>query len=142
MHKSLSTVRWRWIILGGVVAEIALVPATVGLTFLIAKLPPLEWVAFPAAMFLVSVLVGWWAAPKAGPAFVLNGLLIGAFAALIFLPLLFASPVPHPIGEAINEALKVLGGATGGAIAGWRTRRSSAYDASGSSPPRPIQGAR
>ena len=132
MTKTFTTIRWRWIIVGGVVAEIALLPTTLGLGFLTTKVSLPDWLAFSAygaVMFLVLLPVSVWAAPKAGSAFLLNGTLIGLLAALIFLPFLIMAPLINPVHETINEILKVAGGAMGGLLAGRRTTSSSRFNA-------------
>ncbi len=125
MAEILSSVRWGWVILAAVVAQALLIPVDYGLSALAAFL---GWVRGDSlltrvAIVLVMFLAGLWAARKARGHFTANGVFVGLFAALIFLPVLIAIQPPYPGMEAINEALKVLGGALGGGLAGHRKRR-------------------
>lgn len=123
--NSLTNIRWRWSLIGAVAAEIVLLAVTFAGGWVVYRLAWSFWASFAfygAAMFRVLLPVSYWAAPKAGVRSVLNGTLIGVVAALIVLPPLMMSATVIPWVEAINEALKVAGGATGGALA-LRSRR-------------------
>ncbi len=75
------------------------------------------------AIVLVMFLAGLWVGRKAKAHFTANGFFVGLFAALLFLPVLIAIQPPNPYAEAVNEGLKILGGALGGGLVGHRTRR-------------------
>lgn len=122
----LKSIRWRWIVIGALIAQLALIPVTLGGGWLAYRLAWPNWASFGfynAAMFLVLLGAAYSVAPKAGPNGAVNGALIGVLAALIILPFLIALPPEYPLHEAINEALKVIGGAIGGSLASRRSVR-------------------
>ncbi len=125
LTEILSSVRWGWVILAGVVAQALLIPIDYALS---AVVVPFEWARADTmltrlAIFIVMFLAGLWAARKAKAHYTANGLFVGLVAALIFLPVLIAIQPPYPAMEAINALLKLLGGALGGGLVGHRTRR-------------------
>ena len=93
--------------------------ANVAVTLLIVPIALLDgqehlgYVAPPAS--LVGVLiVGYWIARKAPQRALLHGLLVGAFAVLIYVPVLLADEITF--AHILACALKVLGGVLGGFV--------------------------
>jgi putative membrane protein (TIGR04086 family) len=111
---------WGRIIAGAFGVEAALIP------FAIAAQPlgqdALTAIALVGA-FILSLLMGMWAARRAPGRFVLHGALVGIGAMLIYLALAEAGrrwgpPTgPQPFAYQIAHALKLLGGSLGGWLA-------------------------
>ena len=108
----LSEIRWWRILLGAVVVEVVLLAI------------PLNMSAHGRALLLALViplcvsgafLGGWWVGRRAGSAFLLNGLLLGAVAALIYGALTWK--VSLPTAYIVANYLKLLAGAAGGLMA-------------------------
>lgn len=113
-------IRWGAVILSAVLTE----------TVMIALVIPLQpygqtpiTVMALIGSFLLPLLFAIWVGRRAQTRFVVHGVLIGAFAALIYLALgeaarLFGPPQPpQPFAYTIAHGLKLLGGALGGVIA-------------------------
>lgn len=113
---SVGQVRWGWVLVGGLVAELALflfVPIQLlpgGQTLLLYLVVPLCLLATGAA--------GYWIARKAGTAKILHGALVGVVASLIYLALTWTQELPV-VYHAANY-LKIVGGAAGGWFASTR----------------------
>lgn len=122
---SSTTIHWGRILLGGLLAEVALILAIVPLgsrlgdNFLHFMAPP--------GSFITCFLGALWVCRRIESHFVLQGTLVGVVAALIYVVLTRAQP--EPSAYILAHALKLLGGACGGFVAQWR--RSS-------SPPQPV----
>lgn len=127
-------VRWGWIVLGAFVAEI------VGYLLLMCirmlhgvgpfALDPLSTAgnaAFLIELFLVFMLFGWWVARGARGLVLLNGLLVGVAAVLIYELAARGSGASIPISAAylLAHAVKIAGGGAGGWLAA-RRRAGSA----------------
>ena len=84
--------------------------------------------AVVVASFVLPLLSAIWVSSRAQAHFVLHGALIGAVAILIYLTMAeagrrFGPPQgPQPFAYTVAHALKLLGGALGGAVASWRAR--------------------
>ena len=119
MAQAETRLRWLRIVAGGFLAEAVLIGIAipVGLKF---GQHPLLWIA-PAGSLVLCFIFGWWAARGAGSRFALHGLLVGMVAMLIYLALTRLQAEPWEYVAA--HALKLLGGAAGGVVAG---RRKSA----------------
>jgi putative membrane protein (TIGR04086 family) len=84
--------------------------------------------------FLLPLLFAVWVGRRAQGRFVLHGVLIGAFAVLIYLTLSeagrrFGPPQPpQPFAYTIAHGLKLLGGALGGVIASRLNARAGARE--------------
>jgi len=106
-------IHWGRIVLGGLVAEVALIVAIVpiglrlGDTFLKYAAPP--------GSFVVCFLGALWVGRRIESRFVLHGLLVGVVAALFYLTLTRFQP--EPLAYVIAHALKLAGGAVGGYVA-------------------------
>jgi putative membrane protein (TIGR04086 family) len=129
MGNSRKPVRWSSVIVGALMAEVALFPLTFGWGWATFHLSLPEWINFSGYGFLMFITLvggGLWAARRADGRFILHGALAGLIAALLVLPLLLLYTPEHPVHEVINELLKVAGGAVGGVFA---TRRKTALQA-------------
>jgi hypothetical protein len=111
-----SNLRWRRVIVGGVAAELAV--------FAIV-FPVLHF--FGQTAFLVSILLSSfvlpfvfaiWVGRVIESDFILHGLLVGVVAALVYL--IVAWGQPEPLLYKVAHGLKMVGGALGGLVAGWR----------------------
>jgi putative membrane protein (TIGR04086 family) len=114
-------IRWGRILVGGLLAEVALILAIVpaglrlGETFLHYTAPPGSFITcFAAAL--------WAARTDSRP--VLHGMLVGAVAALIYVALTRAQP--EPAVYILAHLLKLAGGACGGWVAARRQGAASA----------------
>jgi putative membrane protein (TIGR04086 family) len=119
-----TTIHWGRILLGGLLAEVALILAIVPLrshlgdNFMHYTAPP--------GSFVTCFLAALWVCRRIDSHFVLHGTLVGAVAALIYVALTRAQP--EPFAYVVAHALKLAGGARGGLVA--QRRRSL-------SPPQP-----
>lgn len=125
MAEILSSVRWGWAVLAAIVAQALLIPIDYGLSAVAAWLGWMrgDTLLTRLAIVFMFLLAGLWVARHARAHFTANGLFVGLFGALIFLPVLIAIQPPYPLMEAINGALKILAGALGGGLMGHRKRR-------------------
>ena len=112
-------IHWGRIVLGGLLAEVALIVAIVPLgmrlgdTFLHYTAPP--------GSFVTCLLGALWVGRRIESRFILHGTLVGVVAALIYVGLTRAQP--EPFAYILAHALKLVGGACGGSIA--QRRRSA-----------------
>ena len=122
---SSTTMHWGRILLGGLLAEVALILAIVPLglrlgdNFLHHTAPP--------GSFITCFLGALWVCRRIESRFILQGTLVGVVAALLYIALTRAQP--EPVAYLMAHALKLLGGACGGWVA--ERRRSP-------SPPQPV----
>jgi putative membrane protein (TIGR04086 family) len=113
---SSTKIHWGRILLGGLLAEVALILAIVPLgsrlgdNFLHYTAPP--------GSFITCFLAALWACRRIESHFVLQGTLVGVVAALIYVALTRAQP--EPFAYIVAHALKLAGGACGGFVAQWR----------------------
>ena len=126
MPEILSSVRWGWVILAAVIAQALLIPIDYALGALAAWLGWMRGnpLLTRIAVFLVMFLAGLWVSRHARAHFTANGLFVGLFAVLLFIPVLIVVPPPYPGMAAINELLKIVAAALGGGLIGHRKRRS------------------
>lgn len=109
---STTTIHWGRILLGGLLAEVALILAIVplglrlGETFLHYTAPP--------GSFLMCFLGALWVCRRTESYFILHGTLVGVVAALIYIALTRAQP--EPLAYLVAHALKLVGGACGGFV--------------------------
>ena len=122
--------RWGWIVLGAFVAEVLGFAVLMGIRVLHGygpfALDPLSSVgnaAFLIELFLVFMLAGWWVARGARELVVLNGLLVGFAAVLIYEIAARGSGQPIPISASylLAHAVKIAGGGLGGWLAARRS---------------------
>jgi len=126
----MRNVRWGWIVLGAFVAEVLGFAVLMGIRVLHGygpfALDPLSGVgnaAFLIELFLVFMLAGWWVARGARELVVLNGLLVGFAAVLIYEIAARGSGQPIPISASylLAHAVKIAGGGLGGWLAARRS---------------------
>jgi hypothetical protein len=106
-------IRWGWVLLGGVLAEFAVVVLVAPFALLSGQ-DNLGYVA-PPASFVGSLVVGLWVARKAPHRELLHGTLLGIVSMLAYAGI----PIAQGFRFAYLAAsvLKVVGGAAGGFIA-------------------------
>jgi putative membrane protein (TIGR04086 family) len=115
-----TKIHWGRILLGGLLAEVALILAIVPLgsrlgdNFLHYTAPP--------GSFITCFLAALWACRRIESHFILQGTLVGVVAALIYVALTRAQP--EPFAYIVAHALKLAGGACGGFIAQQRRAQS------------------
>ena len=120
---SSTRIHWGRILLGGLLAEVALILAIVplglrlGENFLHDTAPP--------GSFLTCFLAALWACRRIESHFILHGTLVGVVAALIYVALTHAQP--EPFAYLVAHALKLIGGACGGLLAQRRRRPPSPH---------------
>lgn len=108
-----TTIHWGRILLGGLLAEIALIIAIVPLglrlgdNFLRYSAPP--------GSFVMCFLGALWVGRRIESHFILQGTLVGVVAALFYMALTRAQP--EPFAYIVAHALKLVGGACGGWVA-------------------------
>lgn len=121
MKEIVKSIRWGWAIAGAIMAQAALVIAIYALGMFASGE---AWQLLTrTAYVLIPFLAGVWAARAARGHFTANGLALGLFTALIYLPVLVVAPPPYPGMELIAAGLKILGGTLGGGLVGHRRRR-------------------
>ena len=119
---------WGRIVVGGLLAEVALIVAIVPLGLRLGE-SFLHYTA-PPGSFVTCFLGALWVCRKAQSRLILHGTSVGVVAALIYVGLTRAQP--EPLAYVLAHALKVLGGACGGFVAG-RRRGTSNVKAAASS---------
>jgi len=120
-----TTIHWGRILLGGLLVEVALIVAIVPLGLRLGE-GFLHYTA-PPGSFITCFLAALWVCRRSESHFILQGILVGVVAALIYVGLTRAQP--EPLAYLLAHALKLLGGACGGFVA--QRRRSP-------SPPQPV----
>jgi putative membrane protein (TIGR04086 family) len=120
-----TTIHWGRILLGGLLAEVALILAIVPLGLRLGE-NFLHYAAAPGS-FITCFLAALWVCRRIESQFILHGTLVGVVAALIYVALTRAQP--EPLAYIVAHALKLAGGACGGLMA--QRRRSP-------SPPQPV----
>ena len=119
-----TTIHWGRILLGGLLAEVALILAIVPLGSRLGD--NFLHYAAPPGSFVTCFLGALWVCRRSESRFLLHGTLVGVVAALIYFSLTRAQP--EPFAYILAHALKLVGGACGGFVA--ERRRSP-------SPPQP-----
>jgi hypothetical protein len=111
-------IRWARILLGGFLAEVAVIALVLPIALLFGK-NTLTYTA-PAASFLACFVLAFWVCRRLDSCFVLHGILVGVVATLIYVALTRGGP--EPPAYLIAHALKLLGGAAGGFVAARRQK--------------------
>jgi hypothetical protein len=114
-----SQMHWGRIVVGGLLAEVALILAIVPLGLRLGE-SFLHYTA-PPGSFVTCFLVALWVGRGVQSHFILHGALMGVVAAAIYVGLTRAQP--EPWAYIIAHGLKLLGGACGGFVI---ARRQSA----------------
>jgi putative membrane protein (TIGR04086 family) len=118
--KEMTTARIHWvrILLGGLLAEVALILAIVPLGLRLGD--NFLHYAAPPGSFVMCFLGALWVGRRIDARFILHGTLVGVVAALIYVALTRAQP--EPFAYIVAHGLKIAGGACGGFVA--QRRRS------------------
>ena len=116
-----TTIHWGRILLGGLLAEVALILAIVPLGLRLGE-NFLHYTA-PPGSFLTCLVGALWVCRWIESHFILHGTLVGVVAALIYIALTRARP--EPFAYILAHALKLAGGACGGFVAERRRSPSS-----------------
>jgi hypothetical protein len=111
-----ATIHWGRILLGGLLAEIALILAIVPLGLRLGD--NFMHYSAPPGSFVTCFLAALWVCRPIESHLVLQGTLVGVVAALIYVALTRAQP--EPFAYIVAHALKLAGGACGGFVAQWR----------------------
>jgi putative membrane protein (TIGR04086 family) len=106
-------IHWGRIVLGGLLAEVALILAIVPLGMHLGE-SFLHYTAPPGSL-ITCFLAALWVGRRIEGRFILHGTLIGVVAALIYVALTRAQP--EPLAYIVAHALKLAGGACGGFVA-------------------------
>ncbi len=111
-----TAIHWGRILLGGLLAEVALILAIVPLGLRLGD----NFIHYsaPPGSFVTCFLAALWVCRPIESHFVLQGTLVGVVAALIYVVLTRAQP--EPFAYIVAHALKLAGGACGGFVAQWR----------------------
>ena len=117
----MKSIRWGWVLLGGLVAELMVFALAIPITILAGQ-QSLLYAAAPAS-FIATFVCGWWVAKKAACCRILHGLLVGAAAMVIYVAMSLGHP--EPLAYLIAHALKLVGGAAGGYVSLGRRRSDS-----------------
>jgi putative membrane protein (TIGR04086 family) len=107
---------WVRVLIGGLMAELAVFVAVIPVYLTFGEHSLLF--AAPAASLVTCFLFAFWVGRVLDSRFVLHGALVGVVAALLYVGLTRARP--EPVAYLIAHALKILGGAAGGFVAGRR----------------------
>ena len=120
-----SGIHWGRVLVGGLLAETALILAIVPLGLRLGD--AFLHYAAPPGSFITCFLGALWVARRIQSRFILHGVLVGVVAALIYVALTRAKP--EPLAYIVAHALKLVGGACGGLVSkrnrGARLRLSS-----------------
>ena len=108
-----TRIHWGRILLGGLLAEVALIIAIVPLGLRLGE-NFLHYTA-PPGSFVTCFLGAFWACRRIESHFILHGILVGVVAALIYVALTRAQP--EPLAYIVAHALKLVGGACGALLA-------------------------
>jgi hypothetical protein len=111
-------IHWLRILLGGFLAEVAVFVAVIPV-FRIAGQHALLFAA-PVASLVMCFLFALWMTRGLQSGFVAHGALVGVVATLLYVGI--TQGHPEPIAYYLAHALKILGGAAGGAFAATRAK--------------------
>jgi hypothetical protein len=114
-----TRIHWVRVLIGGFLAE-ASVFAVVIPIFLLYGQHALLYAAPPASL-VMCFLFALWVGRGVDSGFVLHGMLVGVVATLLYVGLTLARP--EPFAYLVAHALKVLGGAVGGLVAGMASKK-------------------
>jgi hypothetical protein len=114
--RTTSEMKMKWvrILIGGFLAEAILILLVIPVSMKWGQ-EPLLYLA-PAGSLVLCFLFGLWVGRGVTSRFVLHGLLVGAVATVIYLALTRLGPEPWPY--VLAHGLKLIGGASGGWMAG------------------------
>ena len=127
----MKDIRWGWVLLCGLLGNVAVALLIIPFA-VIGGQERLGYVA-PPASFVGVLVVGYWIARKAPQRALLHGLLVGVFAVLIYIPVLFSDEITP--AHILASGLKVLGGVLGGFLVARRAATRPAASARAASSP-------
>jgi putative membrane protein (TIGR04086 family) len=112
--KNSSGIHWLRVLLGGFLAEVAVIAVVIPASLLLGKqvIPYVALLGSLLACFLFAVWVG----RRIGSQFILHGILVGVVATLLYVGLTLGRP--EPLAYLAAHGLKIIGGAAGGFVAG------------------------
>jgi hypothetical protein len=127
-------IRWKLIVLAGFFAEatvfvifflLLLAANLAGVPEIARPLTTLDYIDAMVSSFATMFMFTLWVGRRIDTAFVLHGLLIGAFGVLLFYTMWVATTgsLMQPAPYVVAHLLKVLGGVSGGLVAKKRNRR-------------------
>jgi putative membrane protein (TIGR04086 family) len=108
-----TRIHWARILVGGLLAEVALILAIVPLGLRLGD--KFLHYAAPPGSFVMCFLGALWVCRRIESHFILQGSLVGVVGALIYVALTRAQP--EPLAYIVAHALKLVGGAFGGFVA-------------------------
>ncbi len=112
--SALAGIHWVRALIGGLLAEVAVIAVVVPLSLALGQNSMLY--TAPVASLVACFLLALWVGRGLDSGFVLHGVLVGVVAVLIYLALTRARP--EPFAYVVAHVLKILGGAAGGFVAG------------------------
>jgi hypothetical protein len=129
-------IRWKWIIVGGLLAEITvmaifflllLAAMAAGVPEIAQPMTTLDYVDAMVMSFVSMLVFTVWVGKRIDSAFVLHGVLIGAFGILLFSVMWVSTTgsLAQPALYVVAHGLKIVGGIIGGFIAERRHRRAA-----------------
>src|ERR1700690_2181497 len=119
-----TRIRWGRILIGGLLAEVALILPIFSLWLRLGD-NFLHYTA-PPGSFVMCFLGALWVCRRIESHFILHGTLVGVVAVLIYVGLTRAQP--EPFAYIVAHALKLVGGACGGFVAQRRRLRPHETD--------------
>ena len=114
-------IHWMRVLVGGFLAELSVFALVVPVLLLYGQHALLY--AAPAASLATCFLFALWVGRTIDSGFVLDGALVGIVATLLYVALTRGRP--EPLAYLVAHALKILGGAAGGLVAGRRRKLTS-----------------
>ena len=117
-----AQIHWGRLLVGGLLAEVALIIAIVPLGLRVGG-NFMNYTA-PPGSFITCFLAALWVCRRIESQFILQGTLVGVVAVLIYV--ILSRGQPEPFVYIVAHALKLLGGACGGLVAQWRRSTSPA----------------
>ena len=111
---AVAKMHWVRILIGGFLAEAVLILLVIPVAMKWGQ-HPLLYLA-PGGSLVLCFLFGFWVGRRVKSGFVLHGLLVGVVATIIYLGLTRLQP--EPWAYVLAHGLKLVGGASGGWLAG------------------------
>jgi hypothetical protein len=115
----MKQIRWLRILVGGFLSELAVFAVFIPATVLLGEVPGMYTAV--GASLVMPFLFGIWTTRKVKSYLPLQGMLVGAVGALIYVGLTRGQP--EPLMYIVAHGLKLLGGAAGGYVVQKRRER-------------------
>ena len=130
-------IRWKWILVGGLLAEVTvmaifflllLAAMAAGVPEIAQPMTTLDYIDAMVMSFVSMLVFTIWVGKRIDSAFVLHGVLIGTFGILLFTVMWIGTTgsLAQPALYVVAHGLKIAGGIAGGLIAERRHRRAVA----------------